>query len=481
MIKKIHKIIRISVIVFSLGLLVSWEKEPEGFNWNEHEKPHSIKNSAILKDIQKVFSFAPQKRYAYCPSIIEEGDIQHVFFCGNPKENLFVDNIYYMTIDRNGQTSVPKSVLQPTDTKNFWDNQHTCDPSVVAGNFGYNGIEYKYAMFFLGSNKDFYYNEIGVAFANQLDADSWVKYDTVFLSKPWAYSGDMNIGNFKAWGIGQPDAITLNPEKGDVLLSYTRGDDGGTRVVYRIISNMKNVKSMVIGPEKTVPVRGIKKYKNNSQDYLSNVSIARDKVNNQFVMIRNMSPLSVIYPSFIHSYMEVTKINVDGFYNSTGTWSPIVQITPSDTEYPRNHNMGLVRDQYGNTVCSPDSLEFYYTTSLEEPKVAPTKGNYAEWSYTIWRARINVSQQVNYPGDFLNLNAIIYPNPLQGSILNVRVDDPSGLELCILDMGGRTILTKKLESGQESITLDRQVIPAGDYIVCLKGRNAYSYHKLIIF
>lgn len=371
-------------------LFTSCEKEPEGFDWENYQQNHTTSDSGIIKGMQKVFSFAPQNRYAYCPSIIEEGNVQHVFFCGNPDENIFIDNIYYMTIDREGNTSTPKSVLQPTNVDGHWDDQHTCDPSVVAGKFGYKGVDYKYAMFYLGCTKEFYYNEIGVAFANSLDANSWVKYDTVLLSKPWSTIGDQQVSpEMKSWGIGQPDAITLNPENGDILLSYTRGDNTGTRVVYRLISNMKNVDNMLIGPEKTFPLNGIRKYKDNSQDYLSNAAIAIDDTNKQLVMIRTMSPMSNLYPAFIHSYMEVTRIDTDDFYAGTGTWDPIAQISVSDTKYPRNHNPGLVRDQFGNTVCAPDTMEIYFTTSLEEPAVAPSFGNFAEWTYTIWRAKLN--------------------------------------------------------------------------------------------
>lgn len=79
------------------------------------------------------------------------------------------------------------------------------------------------------------------------------------------------------------------------------------------------------------------------------------------------------------------------------------------------------------------------------------------------------------------INAIIYPNPLQGDLLNVKIDEPSGVELTIMDMGGRLVLAKKLVSGNETITLNRQLVPAGNYIVCLRGKNALSYQKLIIF
>jgi len=369
-------------------MVFSCKKNETGFDWDKYKPNDTTANSSSIMDMQKVFSFSPQHRYAYCPSIIEDNNIQHVFFCGNPNENDFIDNIYHMTIDRQGNTTIPKSVLQPTNITGFWDDRHTCDPSVVAGNFGYKGNTYSYAMFFLGNSKKYYYNEIGVAFSNSLNADSWVKFDTVFIKKPWSTPGDQQVGTSKSWGIGQPDAITLNPENGDILLTYTRGDNEGSRLVYRLIKGMKNVETLEMGPEIVVNSNGVNKYKTNSPDYLRNAVLALDKTKNQFVMIRPMSPFATSYPAFIASYLEVTTISTDGFYKNTGKWNSIAQISPSDTKYPRNHNAGLVRDKYGSMIGSTDSTEIYFTTCLEEPAVENAFGKFAEWTYTIWRAKL---------------------------------------------------------------------------------------------
>lgn len=50
-----------------------------------------------LSDVVKVFGFDGQNRYAYCPSVMATDDMTHMWFCGNPDENVFVDNIYHVT------------------------------------------------------------------------------------------------------------------------------------------------------------------------------------------------------------------------------------------------------------------------------------------------------------------------------------------------------------------------------------------------
>ena len=82
------------------------------------------------------------------------------------------------------------------------------------------GVAYKYALFFLSNPKEYYYNEIGVAFSNDLDAASWVKYPEQIVKKTWPEEGDQSLGgNAKSWGVGQPSAVSL--DKGGKVLVTT--------------------------------------------------------------------------------------------------------------------------------------------------------------------------------------------------------------------------------------------------------------------
>jgi len=180
--------------------------------------------------IVKIFGFDGQKRYAYCPSVIREGEKRHIWFCGNEPEGQFSDHIYYLA----PAAASPKMVLAPGDPGS-WDNRHVCDPSVVAGEFRYAGVSYQYAMLYLGNRADRYFNEIGVAFAHSLDADKWVKYPLQLVKKTWDGDNDLTLSNDggkakQAWGVGQPSAISLDG-KGRLLLSYTIGDGDGGRLV----------------------------------------------------------------------------------------------------------------------------------------------------------------------------------------------------------------------------------------------------------
>ena len=151
-----------------------------------------------------VFGFQGQSKYSYCPSALKQADgTVHLYFCGNPENLIMVDNIFHIKINPDGTQTAAKSVLQP-GVPGSWDDHHTCDPSVIEGNFTWKNTTYKYAMFFLSNMYGVYYNEIGVAFSNDLDADSWVKYPQQIVKKTWSSEGDQEIGG------GGKSAVTGN-------------------------------------------------------------------------------------------------------------------------------------------------------------------------------------------------------------------------------------------------------------------------------
>jgi len=139
--------------------------------------------------VSKVFGFDGQQRYAYCPSVIMQGSERHVWFCGTEPAGSFNDHIYYLRGDLDYASRIPKAVLAP-GAPGSWDNRHVCDPSIVKGEFKWNGTTYPYAMFYLGNRDGRFYNEIGVAFAQSIDADNWVKYPSQVVQKTWDGEAD---------------------------------------------------------------------------------------------------------------------------------------------------------------------------------------------------------------------------------------------------------------------------------------------------
>lgn len=361
------------------AVLLSCSKDP--IDDGNEQKPE--RDSVLVYSISMpkyVFGFTGQNRYSYCPSIVDNGDgTTHVYFCGT-KSNIFVDNIYHIQELADGTRSAEKSVLQPSLD---WDSRHNCDPSVIEGDFKMDGVSYKYAMFFLSNPMEYYYNEIGVAFSNDLAADSWVKYPYQVVKKTWNEEGDQFwSATNKSWGVGQPSAVSLD-KKGKVLLTYTKGDADGTGLMWREL-DMSDMNNLVVGPAKHIVSNGWMQKDNNTQDYGTNADFAINLDEDKIVMVRPIHPHDSEYPSFIASKVEVLWMPFSRFMQGEGKWTVMYRIEGKDTGFPRNHNAGLKRNSFGH-IENWETPTVYFTVSKTAPDVAPEYGKHAEWTYNIYK------------------------------------------------------------------------------------------------
>ncbi|MEG0889795.1 MAG: sugar-binding protein [Bacteroides sp.] len=350
------------------------------------DPPESETPTITIEKPKFVFGFKGQSRYSYCPSALKQDDGKvHLFFCGNSEGLIMVDHIYHIEIDPDGRQTAPKSVLQP-GIAGTWDDHHTCDPCVIEGNFTWKNTGYKYAMFFLSNMYGVYYNEIGVAFSNDLAADNWEKFPTQIIKKTWQTDGDQLIGDGRmSWGVGQPSVVSLDG-KGKLLLTYTVGDIGGTRIVWSE-ANFSNMENYVITPPQTIVQSGLKAIDNQSRDYTCNSEFAIDKKADKIVMIRPVQPMPSDYPTYLNSALEIDYMNLSDFMNQSGYWTPTYRITPEDTGYPRNHNATLLRDNFGY-LQDWTQPTFYFTVSKATPEVYPSGSSHAEWTYHIWKSKV---------------------------------------------------------------------------------------------
>lgn len=375
-------------VIATVALLAACSEENTDYIWPDDngDKP----NTTVKRDMSTpkfYFGFVGQNRYSYCPSVMALSDgTVHAWFCGNPVAGTMVDNVYHVT-ETNGTVSNAVSVLQPGE-RGTWDSHHTCDPSVIEGQFKMGGTTYKYAMFYLGCQLEYCYNEVGVAFSNDLNATSWVKYPLQLVCKTWPTEGDQNLGGGnKSWGVGQPAAISID-RKGRVLLAYTRGDAGGTATVW-CECDLSDMDNPTVGQPHTIPTGGLTKTDNTAIDYITDIDLALDEANDRIVMIRpvHSSPVQTVYPTYIEEAVEIDYMKYSDFKADRGTWTSLYRIGKQQTGFARNHNPGLQTDSYGHVA---DYLHpvFYYTVSKESPDVAAQAGKEAEWTYHIYQSQI---------------------------------------------------------------------------------------------
>ena len=358
--------------------LVSCSKIPSGGDEPIVEMDSTLVYTASMP--KHVFGFIGQNRYSYCPSIVDNGDgSTHVYFCGT-KSNVFIDNIYHIQELADGRRTKERSVLQPSLD---WDSRHDCDPSVIEGDFKMDGVSYRYAMFFLSNPMEYYYNEIGVAFSNDLAADSWVKYPYQVVKKTWPEEGDQFwSATNKSWGVGQPSAVSLD-KKGKVLLTYTKGDIAGTNLMWREL-DMSDMNNLVVGPAKHIVTNGWYMKDEKTADYGANSDFAINLEEDKIVMVRPVHPFDSEYPAFIASMVEVLWMPFSRFQQGEGKWTVMYRIGGKDSGFPRNHNAGIKRDSFGH-IKDWDTPTIYFTVSKIAPDVAAAYGKHAEWTYNIYK------------------------------------------------------------------------------------------------
>jgi len=282
--------------------------------------------------------------YAYAPSAVTVAGRTYYFSCHNDVSGVIADSVWFAQAVK-GKVRRQLSVLDPSP--GGWDDHHVCDPSVVAGDFGYAGARYSYAMFYLGTDRDSTGNQIGVAFATDL-AGPWVRSPSPIVGIP--------PGAASTWGVGQPSATTVDAATGSVLLFYTDGTAGTAG--YRRHLVLGDAGDWVVGAPERVTTAGL------GEEPLHNFDVAYDPRLDRFYMAREAGPRPADAPTYISERIEIDSIAAPDV--TTGTWRVEGEITPAMTGLARNHNPGIVRTVEG-TLPAGDRIDVVVSGSTTGP------------------------------------------------------------------------------------------------------------------
>lgn len=303
--------------------------------------------------------------YNYCPSILEESDgTRHIYYCTNTVAGNVTDHIGYRKGTLSGSEYVWSDetiVLSPTSST--WDSRHTCDPSVIKGSFTYNSHTYSYLMAYLGCvTSDNSHNEIGIAVSDN-PGSGWVKVNT--LNPFYHFAGTSGYDGWE-WGYGQPSLISID-KVGQVLFTYTVGEKTGTYINVEKwnLSNLNNPISL--GKKDRVFTTGLLNNQASTDSVLNNVDFAYDEYSGRIYGIRDNHPNAEAEPTvattsqLIYLSKNESDTSIGGnLFASSGTWNIVKDLTPAVTGLSRNHNSGLVRDEYGH-LNNPSSIDVILT------------------------------------------------------------------------------------------------------------------------
>ena len=329
-----------------------------------------------------------KKYYNYAPTLIVEGDKAYLWYCTNIISAVAGDHVAYregVRIKNKWYWSEQEIVLYPGNPGE-WDCKHICDPSVIKGEFNYNGEVYNYLMSYLGCMTDGNYeNAFGFALSKQPQGP-WVKVPEIsplidFYEDYGGTNGKMQ------WGTGQPSIVSVD-KKGKVLVFYTKHtyqDNGwGTMVERWDFSDLNNAKRDFV---KYVPATGLYQKDGKTIDSITVADFMYDQYRNCIYVGTDVHPFGNGYPDNITDVSRVARLNLssseavlgDTFQSSKIKWEDLYHISQLDTGRGKNTNLGFYRDPYGwlpeknrietcvsaaeNHLVS-DSWQFFFTLKL---------------------------------------------------------------------------------------------------------------------
>lgn len=347
----------------SLLILMGISMMPSSFfnsnNLDRLAETSSISEATLLFD----YEVDGDKRfYNYCPSIFEENGVRYIYYCTNKEAGNVTDYIGYREGTFDGKKWVYSDlqiVLSPES--GMWDQRHVCDPSVIKGQFTYNGQTYNYLMNYLASSQDDSMgNGTGFAVATS-PSGPWIKCYDINPFIPFNSATDV-------WGNGQTSMINLDG-LGHVLYFYSYGGKDGTYEIVREydLSNLNDAKL----------IRSTKLSLNGliSGDItINDAEFVLDKENEKLLMVKAKHPYvdDDLTPTFISSSLILYMLDLSGGENlidkifsadSSTKWEYIGEIDSSISGFPRNHNPGLVTDAFG-FILTDKKLDVIFSTSI---------------------------------------------------------------------------------------------------------------------
>lgn len=296
--------------------------------------------------------------YNYCPSSFID-DEEGIFYCSNETPYIVQDSIYYTDSEH-----APVKVLSPT--KESWDSVHVCDPTVIAGDWSYNGETYKYLMAYLGcSTTDNQNNQIGLAVSNAKD-HGWIKVSNQpFIS----YTYDNRHTDAFQWGVGQPSLLNIG--NGFAAVFYTEGTWNLTSTKCAVY-DLSNLNNPVYIDCTTVNNAGLTQIDDNSPDFMSNADFALSGTTMYVVCDTHPFGLGLLDCIPTVSKIYKTDIDIANLLGSLKTcmWDEVCRIDNAS----KNHNCCLSRTPEG-LLAETSAL---YTSANEKSSYAASL-----WSYSI--------------------------------------------------------------------------------------------------
>ncbi len=315
------------------------------------------------------------------PSVMQDGNIRYVYYTGNSqKYGTLADTVYV----RKGQLekgkwsySDGKSVLSVGEKS--WDSARVYAPSVIKGDFTYNGVMYRYLMAYSGSSVKNTVNnsQIGFAVSNSPDG-GFVKVNNRPVVKFDVYDWDPS-GMAVVKGASEPSLVSYDlSDKVWLFYSFYSPIVSETERVLELdlSGDLKNIASYDVLDGLMLNTSGIMDA--NLVPNLIGSDFAYDEESDTLYAVRDYYPLSSTQPftaesvQLVKGSAERAVYEIPSLENKTEIWQSVggrvsyfnTGIPGDDTRfagYERIYSAAIVRDGFGR-LLSKESMEIIFTS-----------------------------------------------------------------------------------------------------------------------
>jgi len=270
-----------------------------------------------------------------------------------------------------------KQVL--TTSESGWDSRYTYAPTVIKGDFTYNGATYRYLMAYAGSKNKANLNnsQIGLAVGNSADGE-FIKVGNAPIVEYDVYDWDVS-GMASVKGASDPSLISYDL-KSKVMLFYSFYSPTvsiSERVLELDLSkDLNTLTSYNVLEGLLVNTSGIRD--SSMAPTFLGADFAYDQANDTLYSVRDYYEIATEAP-FVAEAVQIVKgsflravYEIPSFDNEVEIWTTINdKINAIDTGvigdenrfngYDRIYSAGIVRDAFGRTFYE-DKIEIIYTS-----------------------------------------------------------------------------------------------------------------------
>lgn len=369
------KIVFIIVSLMSVSALVACNKNKENNSSDSGPKPYETGEKKNLKGTGTIFNEVIGYNTKDA-SIFEDGDARYVVYASNETEKGAQVFAARKATKVDGKWVYGDKSIILKGEENSWD-QRIYNPSILKGQYSYQGTTYQYLMAYNGNNNsNGTDNHIGLAVSNDV-LSGWKRVGSQPIMR--------NPEVFEAsYGFGSPSLVSYD-QQGKGYLFYAVGEREVSFTAMKSF-DFSNLDQMVLeGGYTSLPITGLTD-KVEGAAIIMNAGFALSNDGASLMMVRDRLPQSANKPNQT-SEVEIDKASLAILSDVSQSWTVVDNITGMKTmDVDDEESLGwdqiysgeFITDPYGKLLSFTNAEVLYstYDEEASEPSYSSTLAVY---------------------------------------------------------------------------------------------------------